>query len=100
VLFDTLVHLTVCCDTLSQLRYAFSHSTTLWLGGVVKYRDNLAEAYLSLIGLMRSPIITNPTRRSAETLVTMLEAELSQTLAPEKRLDTRPKDQPKTQNAA
>lgn len=50
----------------------------------LKYGDNLAEAYLMLIHLVRSPIITPSTRRSAENLVTILEEELAQTLEREK----------------
>jgi hypothetical protein len=44
----------------------------------VQYRDRLVEAYLALVELVRSRVITQPTRLAAENLKTQLEAELTQ----------------------
>ncbi len=49
-----------------------------------KYRDDVAEAYLMLIHLIKSRLITPKTRQSAENLVTMLEKELTQRQEAEK----------------
>lgn len=66
-------------------RYFSAHPTDGFGGRFVgRSRDNLAEAYLMLIQLVRSRIITSPTRRSAENLVVMLEEELAQRIEPEK----------------
>jgi hypothetical protein len=54
----------------------------------VQYRDRLVEAYLTLVQLVRSRVITEPTRMSAEILKAKLEAELVNEAASPNRSDT------------
>jgi len=44
----------------------------------VQYRDRLVEAYLALVQLVKSRVITQPTKLTAENLKTQLETELAQ----------------------
>jgi hypothetical protein len=53
----------------------------------VQYRDRLVEAYLTLVQLVRSRVITEPTRMSAEILKAKLEAELVNEAASPNRSD-------------
>jgi hypothetical protein len=45
---------------------------------VQQYRGRLVEAYLALVQLVKSRVITQPTKLTAETLKTKLEEELAQ----------------------